>query len=202
MARPSSVTAQNLPYLLELNVKSVGLTDEQFYLLCRDNPDLRFELTAQKALIIMPPTGSRTGWRNSKLTHRLANWAEADGTGLTFDSSTGFTLPNGAKPSPDAAWVRRERWEALSDDEQDGFAPLCPDFAIELRSPRDSLSTLQIKLSEYIENGAQLGWLIDPGNRRVYIYRPGQPVEGLENPDSIEGSPVLPGFVLNLADIW
>ena len=108
MARLFSVTAQNLPYLLELSVKSVGLTDEQFFLLCRDNPELRFELTAQKGLIIMPPTGSRTGWRNSELNYQLVQWAKADGTGLTFDSSTGFTLPNGAKRSPDGAWVRRE----------------------------------------------------------------------------------------------
>jgi Uma2 family endonuclease len=202
MAQQSSVIDQNMPYLLELNVKSVGLTDEQFYLLCRDNPDLRFELTAQKGLIIMPPTGSKTGWRNSKLNQRLANWAEADGTGLTFDSSTGFTLPNGAKRSPDAAWVRRERWEALSEEEQDEFASICPDFVIELRSPQDNLSTLQSKMLEYIENGAQLGWLIDPRNRRGYIYRPGQVVEELENPDSINGDPVMPGFVLNLMDIW
>jgi Uma2 family endonuclease len=202
MARSSPVTEQNMPYFLELNVKSVGLTDEQFYLLCRDNPDLRFELTAQKGLIIMPPTGSKTGWRNSKLNQRLANGAEADGTGLTFDSSTGFTLPNGAKRSPDAAWVCRERWEALSEEVQDEFAPICPDFVIELRSPRDNLSTLQSKMLEYIENGAQLGWLIDPRNRRGYIYRPGQVVEELENPDSINGDPVMPGFVLNLMDIW
>jgi Uma2 family endonuclease len=202
MARLFSVTAQNLPYLLELSVKSVGLTDEQFFLLCRDNPELRFELTAQKGLIIMPPTGSRTGWRNSELNYQLVQWAKADGTGLTFDSSTGFTLPDGAKRSPDGAWVRRERWEALSEEEQDEFAPLCPDFVLELRSPQDRLSTLQDKMSEYIENGAQLGLLIDPRARRAYIYRPGQPVESLDNPDSIRGDPVMPGFVLNLAGIW
>jgi Uma2 family endonuclease len=202
MARLFSVTAQNLPYLLELSVKSVGLTDEQFFLLCRDNPELRFELTAQKGLIIMPPTGSRTGWRNSELNYQLVQWAKADGTGLTFDSSTGFTLPNGAKRSPDGAWVRRERWEALSEEEQDEFAPLYPDFVMELRSPQDRLSTLQGKMSEYIENGAQLGLLIDPSVRRAYIYRPGQPVESLDNPDSIRGDPVMPGFVLNLAGIW
>jgi Uma2 family endonuclease len=192
----------NTPYVLTLSVKSVRLTDKQFFLLCRDNPELRLELTAGKELIIMPPTGPKTGWRNSKLTQRLANWAEADGTGLTFDSSTGFTLPNGAKRSPDAAWVRRERWEALSEEEQEEFAPLCPDFVIELRSPRDSLATLQSKMSEYIENGAKLGWLIDPRNKRVYIYRPGQPAEVLESPNSLDGESVLPGFVMNLVDIW
>jgi len=202
VAQPSLKLSPNAPYMLALNVKSVGFTDEQFYLLCRDNPDLRFELTAQKELIVMPPTGAKTGWRNSKLTQRLANWAEEDGTGLTFDSSTGFTLPNGAKRSPDAAWVSRERWEALTEEEQDGFAPLCPDFVIELRSPWDNLSTLQGKMVEYLDNGAQLGWLMDPGLRRVYIYRPGQPVQRLEDADSIPGEPVLPGLVLNLADIW
>jgi Uma2 family endonuclease len=203
MAQPSSsVIDANAPYLQVVNVKSVGLTDEQFYLLCRDNPDLRIELTADQELIIMPPTGSKTGWRNSKLTQRLANWAEANSGGLSFDSSTGFTLPNGAKRSPDAAWVRRQRWEALSQEEQDGFAPLCPDFVVELRSPKDTLPVLQRKMLEYMASGAQLGWLIDPSSRRVYIYRPGQPVESLDNPESIKGDPVLPGFVFRPADIW
>ena len=202
MNRPPSVMDPNTPYVLTLSVKSVGLTGDQFFLLCRDNPELRLELTAEKKLIIMPPTGSKTGWRNSRLNYRLVHWADADGTGLTFDSSTGFTLPNGAKRSPDAAWVRRERWEALSEEEQEEFAPLCPDFVIELRSPRDSLATLQSKMSEYIENGAQLGWLIDPRSKRVHIYRPGQPVEVLETPNSVDGGSVLPGFVMNLMDIW
>jgi Uma2 family endonuclease len=203
MAQPSSsVIDANVPYVQVVSVKSVGLTDEQFYLLCRDNPDLRIELTADQELIIMPPTGSKTGWRNSKLTQRLANWAEENGEGLSFDSSTGFTLPNGAKRSPDAAWVRRQRWEALSEEEQDGFAPLCPDFVVELRSPKDTLPVLQRKMLEYMASGAQLGWLIDPSSRRVYIYRPGQPVESLDNPEGIKGNPVLPGFVFRPADIW
>ena len=188
--------------MLVLNVESTGLTDEQFCCLCGDNPELRFELTAQKELIIMPPTVSATGWRDSKLNQRLANWAESDGSGLTFGSSTGFTLPNGAKRSPDAAWLSRERWEALSQEEQNSFAPICPDFVIELRSPSDSLMTLQSKMLEYIENGALLGWLIDPANKRVYVYRPGQPVERLENPATASGDPVLPGFVLSLSEIW
>ncbi len=203
MAQPSSsVIDANAPYVQVVNVKSVGLTDQQFYLLCRDNPDLRIELTADQELIIMPPTGSKTGWRNSKLTQRLANWAEANSDGLTFDSSTGFTLPNGAKRSPDVAWVRRERWEALSEEEQEGFAPLCPDFVVELRSPQDTLPVLQRKMLEYMASGAQLGWLIDPSSRRVHIYRPGQPVESLDNPGSIKGDPVLLGFVFRPADIW
>ncbi|MBI4640390.1 MAG: Uma2 family endonuclease [Candidatus Tectomicrobia bacterium] len=202
MARPSSIIDHNISPLLMLNIESLGLTDEQFSRLCRDNPDLRFELTAHRELVIMAPTGSKTGWRNSKLTQRLANWAEADGTGLPFDSSTGFTLSNGAKRSPDAAWVTRERWEALTEEQQEGFAPLCPDFAAELRSPTDSLSTLQAKMVEYLENGSQLGWLIDPIEKHVYIYRPGQPVERLEDPAMINGDPVLPGFMFDLREIW
>src|SRR5262249_22716107 len=150
----------------------------------------------QKELVIMPPTGSKTGWRNSKITYRLTAWAESDGNGLAFDSSTLFTLPNGAKRSPDASWVRRERWEALTEDQQEGFAPLCPDFVVELRSPSDRLSDLQEKMQEYIDNGICLGWLIDPLEKRVHIYRPGHSIETLNNPVTLNGDPVLPGFVL------
>jgi Uma2 family endonuclease len=185
-----------------LNMESVYLTDDQFYGLCRDNPDLRFELTAKRELVIMSPTGSKTGNRNSKINQRLANWAEDDDTGVCFDSSAGFTLPNGAKRSPDAAWVRREVWDALSDEEQDRFAPICPDFVVELRSPDDSLAELREKMDEYLDNGARLGWLFNPPDKRVYIYRPGQPVECLENPTSVSGEPELPGFVFNPSEIW
>ncbi|HXG65179.1 MAG TPA: Uma2 family endonuclease [Blastocatellia bacterium] len=187
---------------LALDVHSVQLTDEQFYRLCRDNRDYRIELTAQGKLIVMPPTGSMTGWRNARIIHRLTAWTENEGKGLTFDSSTGFTLPNGAKRSPDASWVKRERWDALTEQEKEKFAPLCPDFVVELRSPDDTLATLQEKMAEYIENGAQLGWLIDPKNKQVYVYRPGQPVECLDNAETVSGDPVLSGFVLNLKDIW
>ncbi len=121
---------------VKINVQAIQLTDEQFVLLCQENPELRLELTAQHELVIMPPTGSKTGWRNSRMTQRLANWAETDGTGLVFDSSTGFRLPNGAKRSPDVSWLRRARWEALTEARQNGFAPLCPDFVVELRSQR------------------------------------------------------------------
>ena len=187
---------------LELDVHSIQLTDEQFYRLCQDNQDWKFELTAQGELIIMPPTGSMTGWRNARIIHRLTAWAESEGSGLTFDSSTGFTLPNGAKRSPDASWVKRERWNALTEQEKEKFAPLCPDFVVELRSPDDSLTTLQEKMAEYIENGAQLGWLIDPKNKQVYVYRPGQPVECLDNAETVSGDPVLPGCGFILKDIW
>lgn len=191
-----------MPFLITLDVHSVGLSDEQFFRLCQDNRELRMELTAQGELIIMTPTGSKTGWRSGKIFHRLTAWAEQDRSGLTFDSSTGFTLPNGAKRSPDAAWIRRERWEALTEEEQEVFAPICPDFVLELRSPADKLSMLQDKMLEYMENGAQLGWLIDPKERRVYIYRQGQPEECLENPETIAGDPLLNGFILNVQDIW
>jgi len=202
MAQVPSTMEQNAPGWLLLNVQSVDLTDEQFYRLCHDNPDLRFELTAQRELVIMSPTGSKTGWRNSKINQRLANWTETDGTGIAFDSSTGFTLPNGAKRSPDAAWVKREVWQALTDQQQEEFAPLSPDFVIELRSANDSLISLQAKLQEYIENGTQLGWLFDAKNKRVYVYRPQQPVERLENPMSISGEPVLVGFIFAPGEIW
>jgi Uma2 family endonuclease len=185
-----------------LNVQSVRLTDEQFYRLCQDNPDLRFELTAQRELVIMSPTGSKTGWRNSRINQRLANWTEKSGSGVSFDSSTGFTLPNGAKRSPDAAWVRREVWEALTDEQQEEFAPICPDFVIELRSAKDSLEGLQEKMKEYLENGTQLGWLFDAKNKGVYVYRPNQSVECLETPSSISGEPVLSGFLFDPSEIW
>jgi len=150
----------------------------------------------------MPPTGSETGWRDSKLNLRLAVWAETEGTGLTFGSSTGFTLPNGAIRSPDASWIRRERWTALTKDQRKGFAPLCPDFVAELRSPTDRLSDLQDKMQEYIDNGTRLGWLIDPIDKRVYVYRPSQSVEMLDDPATLSGDPVLPGFVLAVRELW
>jgi Uma2 family endonuclease len=187
---------------LTLDVKSVGLTDEQFYQLCADNPELRLELTANRELVIMSPTGGKTGRRNTKLTQRLANWAERDGTGEAFESSTGFSLPNGAKRSPDASWVKRARWASLTEAQKDEFIPLCPDFVVELRSTKDRLTTLQAKMVEYIENGAELGWLIDPKTQRVYIYRPGRPVECLESPSALSGDPVLSGFVFDLSEIW
>ena len=187
---------------IALDMHSVGLSDEQFYNLCKDNRDLRLELTASGELIIMPPTGSLTGWRNADLNYQLTAWSKRDGTGLTFDSSTGFSLPNGAKRSPDASWIRTERWQALTEQQQEGLAPICPDFVIELRSPDDSIPKLQDKMVEYLDNGARLGWLIDPKTRRVYVFRPGLPVECLENPESVSGDPVLPGFVLKMNGVW
>jgi Uma2 family endonuclease len=153
-------------------------------------------------LVIMPPTGGETGRMNFKLTQVFGNWVDTDGTGVGFDSSTGFTLPNGAKRSPDLAWVRRSRWEALTQQQREQFPPLCPDFVLELRSPSDALATVQAKMQEYLDNGAQLGWLIDPIEKKVYVYRPQAPVECLDNPQTVSGDPLLPAFVLELGRIW
>jgi len=179
---------------------TIELTDEQFFQLCVNNRDLRLEQTAEGELIIMPPTGWKSGNRNSKLTARVELWADADDTGLAFDSSTGYILPNGAKRSPDASWVSRERLEALNPDPT-RFLPMAPDFAVELRSANDDLKTLQKKMQEYINNGVRLGWLIDPQNQRVEIYRIGQEIEILQSPTSLSGENVLPEFILDLNQI-
>ncbi|HLG14005.1 MAG TPA: Uma2 family endonuclease [Blastocatellia bacterium] len=202
MAQSTHLIDQATPTDWTVDFRSVRVSEEEFYALCRDNPELRIEMTAEGELIIMPPTGSETGRRNSTLTQRVANWAEADGTGLSFDSSTGFILPNGAKRSPDASWIKKERWHALAPEQRERFAPICPDFVVELRSPDDRLPVLQAKMVEYIENGARLGLLLDPIQRSVYVYRPNQQPEQIDNPETISGDPVLPGFVLKLKDIW
>jgi Uma2 family endonuclease len=187
---------------LVLNVEKVGLTEEQFFRLCSDNRDLRMELTAEKELIIMSPTGLKSGWRELVLSTELMIWARKDGTGIAFGPSSGYTLPDGAVLGPDASWVRRERLAGFSDEELEKFPHLCPDFAGEVMSPSDTLREVQAKMTKYIANGAQLGWLIDPYEARVYIYRPGQPVDCLENPMTISGDPVLSGFVFNVAEIF
>lgn len=189
---------------LELPTTTVlSVTPQQFEELAAANPELRLERTAEGELIVSPPTGGESSQRNSSLTAQLDRWDESnEDLGVVFDSSGGFILPNGARRSPDASWVRRERWEDLTPEQRKGFVPLCPDFVVELRSETDRLSTLQAKMREYLENGARLGWLIDPQNQRVEIYRPGQPIEVLENPMELSGEEVLPGFVLNLRRIW
>lgn len=179
-----------------------SMTERQFYEFCLANRDLRIERTANGEVEIMPPAFSDTGSRNSKIVQQLANWADQDGTGEVFDSSAGFTLPNGATRSPDASWIKLDRWNVLTDDQKASFAPICPDFVIELRSASDGLPRLQAKMREYIDNGAQLGWLCDRQNRTVYVYRPGRDPEFLENPDTVSGDPELPGFVLPMEKIW
>jgi Uma2 family endonuclease len=180
----------------------IDLTDDQFFEFCQINRDLRIERTAEGELLIMPPTGSETGGSNFKLAVQLGNWTERDGTGIGFDSSTGFTLPNGATVSPDISWVKLERWNALPKDSRTKFALLSPDFVVELRSPSDTLKDLQDKMQQYIDNGVRLGWLIDRKRRRVYVYRPGVAVQQLDNPETVSGDPELPGFVLKLGQIW
>lgn len=185
--------------------KTIGLlvTQEQFAALAAANRDLRLERTAKGELIVNPPTGWETGRRNRSLTGQLDRWYEEHvDLGEAFDSSTGFSLPNGATRSPDASWVSRERWQALTPEQKGTFANVCPDFVVELRSSSDSLKSLQAKMREYIDNGALLGWLIDPQQRRVEIYRPGLDMEVLENPAQLSGEGVLPGFVLNLRRVW
>ena len=180
----------------------LDLTDDQLLELSSINRDLRMELTAEGELIVMPPAGGETGSRNAEITMQLAVWAKQNGTGITFDSSTGFRLPNGAVRAPDASWVERSRLEALTDEQRRKFLPLCPDFAVELRSPTDSLSVLRDKMQEYLDNGTRMGWLIDAEQKRIYVYRPQTPVQELENPETVSGDPILPGFTLNLREVW
>ncbi|MDY6937797.1 MAG: Uma2 family endonuclease [Cyanobacteriota bacterium] len=187
---------------LTVSLPSIAMTREQFYAFCLANRDLRIERTATGEVIIMPPAFSDTGNRNFNLSAHLWVWSEQDGTGLGFDSSAGFTLPNGATRSPDAAWMKTEKWETLTDEEKASFAPICPDFVIELRSASDTLKGFKAKMQEYIDNGVLLGWLIDRKNRTVYIYRPDREVEVLEDPDALDGDPELPGFSLPMAKIW
>lgn len=184
--------------------RSIGLsiTLEQFVALEAANRDLRLERTAKGELIVNPPTGWETGNRNGRINQQLFNWADVDGTGIAFDSSTGFTLPNGAIRSPDASWVSQKRWQTLTDEQLVTFPNICPDFVVELRSSSDTLKSLKDKMVEYIENGAKLGWLINPQQRQVEVYRPGLTVEILDNPVELSGEEVLPGFLLDLHRVW
>jgi Uma2 family endonuclease len=189
--------------MVALNLKpTLELTDAVFEQLCQQNPDLRLERTAQGELIAMAPAGSETGYQNLSLSAQLWQWNQQTKLGVAFDSSAGFALPNGAIRSPDAAWITQPRWYALTPEQRRRFAPLCPDFVLELKSPNDELSTLQAKLQEYMDNGAQLGWLIDPDACQVYCYRPGQPVQVYDRPDTLSGDPVLPHFTMDFTLIW
>ncbi len=179
----------------------IELTDEQFYQLCLNNRDLKFERTANGELLIMPPTGGETGRRNTKITTQLENWSSQNNLGVVFDSSTCFKLPNGADRSPDAAWVKRERWDSLTPEQKEKFPPICPDFVVELRSPTDSIEKLREKMREYLANSCLLGWLIDPQTQQVEIYRPSQDIKVLQSPAALSGEDVLPEFVLNLQPI-
>jgi Uma2 family endonuclease len=190
---------RHLPMRIRL---AAPLGDDDLFDLCAANRELRIERSTDGELVIMPPTGGETGRRNFDLIGQFAAWVRRDGTGIGFDSSTGFLLPNGAERAPDVAWVRRSRWDALTESQRRKFPPLCPDFVIELRSASDTLAAGQAKLEEYIACGARLGWLIDPDERRAHVYRPGRAVEVREQATELRGDPVLPALHLDLRSIW
>ena len=196
-----STPIDNSPLILHLR-PAITLSDEEFFALCRQNPDLRIERSATGEVEIMAPAGGGSSSRNATVTFLLKGWSLQNGTGVVFDSSGGFILPNGAIRSPDAAWVRRSRLAALTAEQKERFLPLCPDFVIEVRSPSDSLALTREKLREYIANGAQLGWLLDIPSRRASVYRPDQPVAEFQAPLTLSGNPELPGFTLDLSAIW
>ena len=179
-----------------------SVTPEEFEQLCADHSDLRLELTSTGELIVMPGTGVQTGARNADLTYQLVAWTRQDGSGIYCDSGVIFVLPNGAHRSPDGAWIKRKKWDRLTEHERERFGPFCPDFVVELRSPTDSVTELREKMVEYMQNGASLGWLIDLLKRRVYVYQPHQEVVLLENPETVSGDPYLPGFTLNVTELW
>ena len=180
----------------------VKLNDDQFYQLCRNNPDIKFERNAKGQIVIMPPTGGETGNRNFEISVDFGIWNRQTKLGVCFDSSTCFKLPNGADRSPDISWIKQERWDALTPQQKEKIPPISPDFVLELMSPTDTLKETQSKMQEYMENGVRLGWLINRKSRRVEIYRQGQQVEVLASPTELSGEDVLPGFVLNLQTVW
>jgi Uma2 family endonuclease len=198
---PIATSIEILPLVLRFP-PAMEMDDDRFFEFCQLNEDLRVERNLNGELIIMPPTGGETGKRNFGLTGQMFMWTRQDDTGIGFDSSTGFTLPNGAVRSPDVAWIKKERWEAIDPEKRKKFPPVCPDFVIELKSTTDSLKILQEKMEEYIENGASLGFLIDADRKQVYVYRSNAPVECWNEPETLSGEPILRGFTLDLKQIW
>ncbi|MFE1743681.1 Uma2 family endonuclease [Coleofasciculus sp. H7-2] len=199
------MTQVNLPQAIAVNIPptlTLTVTHEQFVQLAIANRDLQLERTATGELIVMPPTGGETGNRNLDMEGQLWLWNRQTRLGKAFNSSTGFHLPNGAYRSPDAAWVRQDRWDTLTPEQRKSFVPLCPDFVVELRSESDNMKPLRTKMREYMENGASLGWLIDRKNKKVEIYRQGRDVEVLNNPVTLSGENILPGFILDLTEVW
>jgi Uma2 family endonuclease len=192
-------------YFSELHIRllpAVPMTQEQFFHFCQQNSEIRFERTAQGELIIMAPSGGETGARNLAVAAQLYFWAQKDGTGTAYDSSAGFVLPKGANRAPDASWILKSRLSNLTSEEKEKFIPLCPNFVVEVMSPTDSLTATKKKMEEYVDNGANLGWLIYPKKKQVFIYRPGKVVEVLDNPLTLPADPELPGFVLDLEPVW
>ena len=180
----------------------VDISDEQFYQLCLNNPDTQFERNADGEIVIMPPTGGETGKRNSDLVIQLGLWNRQAKLGEVFDSSTGYKLPSGANRSPDVSWIEQKRWDSLTAEQKQKFIPLAPDFALELMSPSDYLINTQAKMKEYSDNGVKLGWLINPQAQQIEIYRLGKEVELLKSPTTISGEDILPGFGLDLSNIF
>ena len=198
------VKSEQMPVAIDLSslTPMSQMSEQQFCEFCRTNPDLRIERTADGEIIIMPPAFADTGNRNGRIFGQLFVWSEADATGEAFDSSSGFTLPNGATRSPDAAWILSDRWNALSPEQQASFAPIAPDFVVELRSSSDTLGSLKDKMAEYMANGVRLGLLIDRKNRQVYVYRPNQEPEILNDPESVSCEPEMSMFALKMTKIW
>lgn len=190
------------PVIIRAEDSSEMPADDYFEAVCAANPDLRIERLSSGEIVIMPPRGFETGYKNNEISRQLGDWARRDGRGLAADSSTEYALPNSARRSPDASWVAKDRLALLSREQKRGFLPLCPDFVIELRSPSDSIRELRTKMCEWIEQGAQLGWLIDPETRTVEIYRPSVAVETLHRPATVQGDGPVTSFVLDLAEVW
>lgn len=198
------VKSEHMPLPIDLSSLTAvpKMSDQQFYEFCRTNPNLRIERNANGEIVVMPPAFADIGNRNGRIFGQLFMWSETNATGEAFNSSSGFTLPNGATRSPDASWILADRWNNLLPEQQASFAPIAPDFVIELRSSSDTLTSLQEKMKEYVANGVRLGLLIDRKNRQVYVYRPNQTAETLDNPEIVSCEPEMPGFTLKMAKIW
>jgi Uma2 family endonuclease len=200
MARPPAIETDTA-FWLAVDISSLKLTDDQLVRLFSDNAEYQFELSAKGELIIMPPAHNKTEMRNTKFIQRLANWAEQDGSGVAFGNNTLFTLPNGAKRGPDAAWVSNTRWNRLTEDEKESFSNLAPEFVVELRSKSDRLRRLKEKMDEYMANGVRLAWLLDPIANCATIYRADEPPVEIEHPAILNGDPVLPGFHFDFREL-
>ncbi|MCU0566821.1 MAG: Uma2 family endonuclease [Oculatellaceae cyanobacterium Prado106] len=198
------IQSEQMPLPIDLSslTATEQMSDRQFYDFCLSNPELRIERSASGTIIVMPPAFSDNGNRNFKIAQQVGNWADQDGTGETFDSSSGFTLPNGAMRVPDVAWILKARWNALRPEEQASFAPIVPDFVVELRSSSDRLADLQEKMEEYRANGVRMGLLVDRKSRQVWIYRLNSDPEILDQPETVICEPEMPGLVLRMANIW
>ncbi len=195
-------TLDHFPIMFESPQKAKKMTDKEFVAFCAANRDLRIERNQYGDIEIMAPAGTESGNLNFELNAEFGIWVKKNGKGRGFDSSTGFTLPNGAVRSPDFSWMTKEKFDALDKKDREKFAHVCPDFVVELRSKSDTLKKLREKMEEYIENGASLGWLIDPLNKKVHIYRPEKDVETLDSPEKIYGRPYLKGLVIKISEIW